>query len=558
MKLNVGQKKALKLMQNGNNVFLTGGAGTGKTFLLHYFLDTPKVKSKNILVCAPTGVAALQAGGSTLHRTFGIPIKALDPMENIGEISDSLKSAEIIIVDEISMCRVDVFQFFTRKIIEAEKESKIHKQIILIGDFFQLPPVVLTKKKVGERYSDRDILEMNYGANASDGFPFSSPCWSILGFKTAILTEIVRQKDSEFAESLNMLRVGIPDGLKWINDNSATEAMTDAITLCSRNDEAAEINQKKLSILRGKAETYNTITTGEKLKASDMPVPLCLKLKVGCRVMSLVNDRNKLPLYSNGSLGTIVKIQHNNIVKIPHSNETSEDYITVAFDNGNTVDIKPYTWEITRYIARKEKGKVVVQQEVIATITQYPLQIAYAVTIHKAQGQSYEKLIVKPQNCFLPGHLYVALSRATSIKGLFLASPLSSDQLICSEKVKSFYSGNTSSGTESNLTVEQKEIIQKIRSDVLALPYYQNRTSPTATTVISKAKKTVSTQRNNNISEPPNPIAIIFESSSLSIQKSFLSILSVLSKKNVTEKNYICAYNALSSTKKNIARASLF
>lgn len=556
MKLNSGQKKALKLMQNGSNVFLTGGAGTGKTFLLHYFLDSPKIKSKNILVCAPTGVAALQAGGSTLHRTFGIPIKALDPMEDVGDISDSLKSAEIIVVDEISMCRVDVFQFFTRKIIKAEKESKIHKQIILIGDFFQLPPVVLSKKKVGERYSDRDILAMNYGTDASDGFPFSSPCWSILGFKTAILTEIVRQKDSKFAESLNMLRVGVSDGLKWINDNSASEALTDAITLCSRNDEAAEINSKKLSGLRGKIETYNTITTGEKIKASDMPVPLCLKLKVGCRVMSLVNDRNKLPLYSNGSLGTIVKMQH--------SNESNENCITVAFDNGNTIDLKPYTWEITRYIAHKEKGKVVVQQEVIATITQYPLQIAYAVTIHKAQGQSYEKLIVEPKNCFLPGHLYVALSRATTIMGLSLASSLCNDQLICSDKVKAFYNGNISLDI-TDLTAEQKEIIQKIKSDVLALPYYQQLTSQPAqpaSTIKPKARGSVSTKRRNNIPNSSNmkksPIAIIFESSSTGIQKSFLAILSVLSKQNVTKENYICTYDALSETKKSIARASLF
>lgn len=470
MTLNQDQLNALNELRSGANVFLTGGAGTGKTFLLHYFLDLPENKKKNVIVCAPTGVAAINAGGATLHRTFKVPVAALKPLENLGTISDEIKSAQIIIIDEISMCRIDVFQFVMRKIIEAESKSGVHKQIILIGDFYQLPPVVTNRKKPGERYSDKDVLTENYGKSAESGFAFLSPTWKLLGFKTLALNEIVRQKDHSFSAALNQIRGGDVTGLDYINQHFGQEKDLKAIVLTATNKEADRINNEQLNKIGEKSKEYDAIINGEPIKPSDMPVSNILRLKVGARIMSLVNDNSHdMAYYSNGSLGTVISL--------PRSTELDDgDTISVAFDNGHTVDIEPYSWKVQKYVCYtkddgKKKSKKVFGLETIAEIRQYPLKIAYAVTIHKSQGQTYDNLTVMPDRCFVAGQLYVALSRAVSVDKLHLTSNLRSSELITSDIVKDFYNGQLSLTTSDF----KKMGFLTIQRKLAKLPYYNGQ-----------------------------------------------------------------------------------
>ena len=469
MTLNKDQLKALHELKSGANVFLTGGAGTGKTFLLHYFLDLPENKKKNVIVCAPTGVAAINAGGATLHRTFKIPVAALKPLECLGDISDEIKSAQIIIIDEISMCRIDVFQFVMRQIIEAESKSGVHKQIILIGDFYQLPPVVTSKKKPGERYSDKDVLIENYGKVAESGFPFLSPTWKLLGFKTLLLDEIVRQKDHSFSAALNQIRSGDATGLNYINQHFGQKRNPKAIVLTAKNKEAERINNEQLNKINEKVKEYDAIINGEPIKPSDMPVSNILRLKVGARVMSLVNDNSHdISHYSNGSLGTVISLPGKTGLE-------DGDTIGVAFDNGYTVYIDPYSWKVQKYVCytqddSKKKSKKVFGLETIAEIKQYPLKIAYAVTIHKSQGQTYDNLTIMPNRCFVAGQLYVALSRAVSVDKLHLTSDLRSSELITSDIVKDFYNGHLSL-TASDF---KKMGFSAIQRKLAKLPYYNN------------------------------------------------------------------------------------
>ncbi len=545
MTLNQDQLNALNEMKSGANVFLTGGAGTGKTFLLHYFLDLPENKKKNVIVCAPTGVAAINAGGATLHRTFKVPVAALKPLEAVGTISDEIKSAEIIIIDEISMCRIDVFQLVMRKIIEAESKSDVHKQIILVGDFYQLPPVVTNRKKPGERYSDKDVLIENYGKAAESGFPFLSPTWKLLGFKTLVLNEIVRQKDHSFSTALNLVRSGDASGLDYINQHYGKKKDPKAIVLTATNKEADRINNEQLNKISDKSEEYDAIINGEQIKPSDMPVSKTLRLKVGARVMSLVNDNsNTIAHYSNGSLGTVVSLPSSTYLD-------DDDTIKVAFDNGFTVDIEPYSWKVQKYVCitingESKNSKKLFRLETIAEIKQYPLKIAYAVTIHKSQGQTYDNLTVMPNRCFVAGQLYVALSRAVAVEKLHLTSELQSSELITSDIVKDFYHGQLAL-TASDL---KKMGFPAIQKKLAKLPYYNNQVVSSQTNAKAKKQDLTLSKKEDNPS-----IKAVKATGSLSSPQakvSLYSTLSIIAGQEVNSHNVNVICDRLSSARRNV------
>lgn len=421
MELNDEQQRALKFIDDNQNVFITGGAGVGKSFLINYYRRLNS--NKNILVCAPTGVASINIGGSTLHRTFHIPVHLLmpnEPLIKFAEIIQMLRHVDIIIIDEISMCRQDVFEYVCRYVYYENKDRSENKyrfgtpliKLILVGDFYQLPPVL--------NYKEKDLFRQIYGNE--HGFAFQSNAWTMFNIQTFELKTVVRQKDKDFSESLNRIRKNIGVDTDYINLNKADNYIKDAIFLCSKNDQASDINQRKLDELKTEERDFRMIKDGDirKIKPSDMCVPELVTLKIGCRVMSVVNDQNEL--YQNGSLGTVVGFD--------------DDSVIVRFDNGCECGINTYTFDIIGYDLNADK---VLNKTIIASYTQIPLKLAYAITIHKSQGQTYDSVNIDISQIFSDGQLYVALSRCRSIQKTFFEGYLSNSKIKTSKTVLNYF-----------------------------------------------------------------------------------------------------------------------
>ena len=407
-----GQNRALDAFHSGRNVFLSGEAGTGKSFVLNSFLKQLPCQGET-LVCAPTGIAAINIHGATMHRTFSIPIRPLLPDEEPQHLSKELLAAKRIIIDEISMCRFDVFQYAARCILEAEKKSGIRKQLIVVGDFFQLPPVITEK--------DREILcQLWTGNYVGDGFAFQAPLWKSFNFVNIILKEPVRQRDDEdFVTHLNAIRIGDKKSLAWFNHHAAGTNQP-GISLCPTNREAAAINNAAASKLVGDWSVFKSICYG-KVTPSDKPTDDILRLKPGIQVMALVNDSEDR--FQNGSLGTISRI------------DEEQRYVIVVFENGNSVNVRPFIWEI---LEPELDDEGTLKMKTIGRYIQLPLRIAYAITIHKSQGQTFSSMNLTP-SCFAPGQLYVAISRLTNVSGLYLSDVIKPRYLKTSQCVLEFY-----------------------------------------------------------------------------------------------------------------------
>ena len=426
------QRKAFNAMKDGKNVFLTGEAGTGKSFVTNEFVKWCEDNKKNVLITAPTGIAAINVKGVTLHKAFGI--RSTGPLiEDPLTVPKVVKNADIIIIDEISMCRVDLFDYVAKTIIKAEevKFDKVKgvvkakpKQVIVIGDFFQLPPVV-----VGDELK---ILNTKY--QSEKFYAFESQYWKDFGFENVCLKKVVRQKDKAFVAQLNLARVGNAQCIQYFNARVDTP-QDDGITLCSKNKDVDTMNYNKLSQLTTPTKRYFAEYKKD-FKPQDCLADKELRLKVGARVMSLINDTDGM--YQNGSLGTVVALE--------------PDYVEVEFDNGNTCGIEEHTWEKYSYELKdktdkegkceydhKNKPVQVLHKKVVGTCKQIPLKLAYAMSIHKSQGQTFDKVNVKPL-VFDDGQLYVALSRVTTLEGLVLLNKIQSERLMCSKDVIKFYS----------------------------------------------------------------------------------------------------------------------
>lgn len=420
------QKRALEVLESGENVFLTGGAGTGKSFVLNEFIK--RVKDKNVIVCAPTGIAAINVSGSTLHRVFHIPTRPVGPKEYCKNPTEALIKADIIIIDEISMCRFDIFEYVAKSIKNAEKirrfrsdqyatskrnASKIfkEKQLIVVGDFYQLPPVIVDRDKL--------ILEKYWDVNEyENGFAFQAKSWKDFNFKNIVLKEVHRQKGKDkFIKNLNLIREGNSDGIIWFNENAAKIPYDNSIFLCGTNSKANAINFQKSEELEGEAVTYVSKVNGQ-VQESDKMTLDNLQLKVGMQVMMLVNNNDEG--YKNGSIGRVISLK--------------DKSVKVKLNSGKEVEVEPYTWQIYDYSVIEDK----LEKIILGTFEQLPLKIAYAITIHKSQGQTYSSANIFPQ-CFVPGQLYVALSRVQNIDGMCLLQKISNKSLLTSEIVKKFY-----------------------------------------------------------------------------------------------------------------------
>lgn len=425
LELTEDQRRALDAMRTERNILLTGDAGTGKSFVLDAYLAECESLGKSVIAMAPTGVAALNLrNGSTIHRTLGLKPEFQDPDEPIGPPNAVLKAAEVIVIDEFSMLRIDLFERVAR-MIRAAEEASGRKQIIFAGDPFQLPPVVTSR--------DEGAMLERFGQTS--GYCFTSPFFRALRFEPQILREVVRQRgDVGLSRMLRLARSGDGRCAGYFNQHalqSKDDAPDDAIWLCPTNRAVAEMNAMRLGQIGSRPHEFVAQCDGE-VNASDKATDDKLVLKVGARVMAVANSSDLD--YANGSLGTVLCI-----------NPDSDKPVTVAFDNGIVASVGYKSWDILRS-AVVETGDVGddgerlkrVRTETVGRFTQIPLRLAWAITIHKAQGKSFDSVCVDAR-VFTKGQLYVALSRCTTFDGLHVFPRIKPGNLMADETVSSFY-----------------------------------------------------------------------------------------------------------------------
>ena len=415
MTFNIEQKQALDVLNSGVNAFITGGAGVGKTTVLKEFIDKQRNIGKNIMITAPTGIAALGVGGVTMSKAFKIPFGVLTYKIKQLDATDELVNSDIVIIDEISMCRIDTFDFACNRILNAnERRKNMGKksiQLIVVGDFFQLPPVMHSKEK--------ELLDKHYGFDVGLGFAFMSKFWKMFKFYNIMLTIVERQHDREFIENINKIRIGNKAYIEQIVDMSSTSKIDDGIVVCGMNSEVNRINQEELGKIHGMAVKYTAQKTGDATE-QDVIADEELVLKVGARVMVLAN----IPQAVNGSLG-VVKGLFN-------------DGVLVELDNGVQLAVAAYTWNVYDYRLQEVDGVEKLEAFVSGTFTQIPLKLAYAITVHKSQGQTYDKVNISPY-CWECGQLYVAISRARDIAHVYFNYKPNTSYIVVSLNVIKFY-----------------------------------------------------------------------------------------------------------------------
>ena len=388
VKYTSSQEKANDLLMSGADVFLTGRPGTGKTEFLADFAVKQGVLGKKVLVTASTGIAAsCYADGRTLHSALRWK---MNPYEyDYDHCAELLNKSDIVIVDEASMLNRNILGLFETCLSYCKRRP----QVIVCGDFFQLPPVT------GKGYH-------------SPLYPFEMDEWKNLKLTPCLLTEVVRQKDPEFKRMLEKAMFADPSCLWYFNNRTRKQPLEDSIILCTKNEYADFYNEDMVDHLEGDAKTYHAQGDTGHVDFEKTRVKKTLSVKKGMRVMSLANDPSGN--YQNGSLGTVMDME--------------EDTIRVRFDNGNTCDVYRRTYLMDDKVDGQE-----------VKIRQFPLSGGYAITIHKSQGQTFDRINIKAPGCWDPGQIYVALSRATSIEGIHLMLPITKKDLITDQRVVDYY-----------------------------------------------------------------------------------------------------------------------
>ena len=415
----------------GISIFLTGKAGTGKTT----FLRTLKKKSsKRSIIVAPTGVAAINAGGMTIHSFFQLPLSPFVPEANFKNRFDYskekrkiIRTLDLLIIDEISMVRSDVLDAIDsvlRRFREHEKPFG-GVQLLMIGDLQQLTPVVTPEDEV--------ILQRYYDTS----YFFGSKALRSISYVTIELTHVYRQQDEEFITLLNNIREGqvSETDLKRLNErfnpNFEPEVGSDYIRLTTHNKMAESYNEVQLHNLPSKACTFIAEADGN-FPEYNYPADFKLTLKRGAQVMFIRNDNNGR--YYNGRIGHVTHIDN-------------EKILVLCPGDDKEIEVQQETWENTKY-SLNEKTKQI-EAEVQGTFKQYPLRLAWAITIHKSQGLTFEHAIIDAQSSFAAGQVYVALSRCKTLEGLILASPISSSAIINDSQVTNYISHQTEEAAKS-------------------------------------------------------------------------------------------------------------
>ncbi|SDL13109.1 AAA family ATPase [Tessaracoccus oleiagri] len=421
-------RAALAMLDAGRHLFLTGKAGTGKSTLIRHFMANT---DRNVVVVAPTGIAALNVEGYTIHRLFSfVPGMTADDVRGDryypSRFAAALKALDTLIIDEASMVRADLFD----ALAAALERFGPHPgqpfggvQIVLVGDLYQLPPVVTDGE--GAHFTTR------YGTP----YFFSADAFAAHRFEVAQLTHVFRQAgDPRLTEILNAIREGTIDEDARAVLNSRTDPGFVAhdgefwLTLTTTNRIATARNRAALDRLPGDPHVSHAVLTGE-LDQADPPTDLRLEYKVGAQVMLLVND--PLDRYVNGTLGTIAEIG---------TDDDGAPLVTITTSDGRRVRVGPYLWEVTRPVA--DWGRI--RQEVVGTFKQLPFRLAWAITIHKSQGQTVDRLVVDLSGgTFAYGQLYVALSRCTSMAGLVLQRDVIPKDLKTDQRIRRFLASGT-------------------------------------------------------------------------------------------------------------------
>lgn len=411
------------------SVFMTGKAGTGKSTFLRYIVENTKKKT---VVLAPTGIAAVNAGGVTLHSFFHIPLKPLLPddpellprnlrnrLKLTAQQVKLIRELELIIIDEVSMVRADIIDFID-KILRVYtghfREPFGGKQMLFVGDVFQLEPVVTA-----------DVRNIFRDLYASPYF-FSARVFREFALVSIELRKVYRQTDTEFISILDRMRAGTVSqaDLQAINGRVLPPAKMEnksddfTVTLAPKRDTVEAINSSRLKSLRRKLHTYRGIVR-DTFPENALPAPLELDLKVGAQIVFVRNDPDKR--WVNGTVGKV------------HS--LSESFIEIELEDGNIESVKPEIWENVRYSYNKETKKI--DEDVLGSFTQFPVRLAWALTIHKSQGLTFSKVIIDMQGgAFAAGQAYVALSRCQSMEGLTLRAPLNAYDFFINPAIRNF------------------------------------------------------------------------------------------------------------------------
>ncbi|AFL84409.1 PIF1 helicase/Helicase [Belliella baltica DSM 15883] len=446
-------------------IFLTGKAGTGKTTFLRNLAD---LTHKSYVILAPTGIAALHAKGVTIHSQFLLPFGSFLPTrEPEGNFTNSgsfftqyslgrkhtlnssrkkvLQSVELLIIDEVSMLRADILDAidYRMKSVKRNFEEPFGGvQILLIGDLFQLPPIVKDYEwqVLGKFYKSMHFFEAKALQNS--------------GLVYLELNKIFRQKDDQFINILNNLRENktTQADIDFLNRFFKTEEeilkLKDNIIITTHNNKAEAHNQRELALLKSKSHFFEAIVEKD-FPENLYPIPKTLELKEGAQIMFIKNDSSGFSEFFNGKMATVKSIE--------------EDEIKVTM-TGNNVEyiLKKELWENKRYVIKDETKEL--QEEVIGTFEQYPIKLAWAVTVHKSQGLTFDKAIIDIGQAFAPGQVYVALSRLRSLDGLTLKSRIQSHIISADRDAVNFTQGTTTNQAplKDLLTQSQKLYIQKL------------------------------------------------------------------------------------------------
>lgn len=420
-------KEILDLLKNTNeSVFITGKAGTGKSSLLRHFI---KNTNKKFAVLAPTGIAALNVGGQTIHSFFRFPPAIINSQKIEPDYvrAELFKNLQMLIIDEVSMVRADLMNgidIALRKNRNRPDEAFGGVQMVFIGDLFQLPPV-LTE-------TDRDTIIRTYGGH----YFFDATAFETFKYHFRELTTIFRQSNEqpEFKTMLNNIRNNKAqfEDMALLNSRHKENVgvQDNSIFLTTRRNIARGINIDKLNDLKGEKYTYTGTLSGKYLKLKEeieeklddkLPAPYKLELKKDAQIMMLKNDGGKR--WVNGSVGKIEKLEENSI--------------TVRID-GNKYKIEKESWNEVEFILNKETKEI--EERIIAGFSQFPLQLSYAMTIHKSQGKTFDKITIDiGTGAFTHGQIYVALSRCRTLNGITLNNPIRNKDIIVDPRIIKFY-----------------------------------------------------------------------------------------------------------------------
>ncbi|MCH4147330.1 MAG: AAA family ATPase [Prevotella sp.] len=442
-------QNALQIIQfTRRSLFLTGKAGTGKSTFLRYIAATTKKKH---IILAPTGIAAINAGGSTLHSFFKLPFHPLLPTDSrysIRNIRDTLKyngekrkllrEVELIIIDEISMVRADFIDFIDKVLRIYNRNMREPfggKQLLLVGDIYQLEPVL--------KEEDRQLLQPFYPSS----FFFDAKVFQQMQLVSIELTKVYRQTDPTFIHILDHIRtsqINFSD-LTLLNKRVKAELAEEdsqlAITLSTRRDTVDYINEKHLKELPGEPTIFYGDIEGEFPEGS-LPTPIELEMKTGAQILFIRNDKEKQ--WVNGTLGTVIGF-----------GDDEDGIIYVRTENGVDCDVHREIWENVKYTFNQKEQKI--EEQEIGTYTQFPLRLAWAITVHKSQGLTFNNVKIDfTGGVFAGGQTYVALSRCTSLEGISLKEPIRKDEIFVKPEVLNFARNYNDKNIISSALIQSK------------------------------------------------------------------------------------------------------